>query len=1051
VARITGGAIVSELKTDHALALGRTEEGGGQLTQMAWLQIAALIGGLVLTALLGYWAIDRAESQQHIDFHHPGNDVPYLIGFALQFLPLPIGAVSVGLALTGTLCLLARLLTRTRRDALELARRMTADLRGREAESRQLALVARHTDNAVIITDAERRIEWVNEGFTRITGYELDEVKGQRPGELLQGGETDPATIELMRKRLNDGLGFRVEIQNYSKNRRRYWVDCEVHPVLDESGQVSNFIAIESDITARKSAAERLRRTEERLTLALEGSNRALWDWDLVSGKIYLNTRWARIIGGTPGPTTTTLPELAKLTYPEDLPIVDQALKRALKSGDLYKVEHRVRTASGEWKWIESHGKVVVSDANGRALRMTGTNADIDERKHREHELARQEAELQQAKEMAESANRAKGEFIANMSHEIRTPLNAIIGMTAVALDSQGLTPEQREYMEIVRSAADSLLEMVNGVLDFSKIEAGHLTLETVDFSVRSCVAETLKVIAAGAYEKGIEVISHVAENVPDRLRGDPTRCRQVLLNLLGNAVKFTDRGEIEVSLDVISADESTAWLHCSVRDTGIGIPEDKQSLIFQPFAQVDASTTRQYGGTGLGLPICARIVEAMGGRITVESEPGVGTTFHFSMRVQIAPAEHEPMIFLELKGRSALIVDDNASNCRTVSSILEAAGMRVTTLVDGSRVTVLLREHVDLGAPFDLVLLDTRMPGLDGFEIARTLLADRTIATPAIVLLTVPGQRGDAARCKEIGVSGYLTKPVSAYELVKAAAAALGAAQSARGPLITRHSLRENLQSLDILLVEDNVINQKLAVKLLGKRGHTVAIANNGREALEALHCKRYDLVLMDLQMPVMGGLEACTRIRGGEAGAAHVPIIAMTAHTLPRDREQCEEAGMDGFVTKPVRVELLMAEIERVINAGSPPPEPPAPEPLTASTERLHDAAGTLERLGGDAELLAEVTEIYIASVPTHLAALASALERAHAEGVYREAHALKGATATFEAPSVYTAIAELEACGKRGDLQAANTTFVSVKALVGALVSELSPSQGAEVAQL
>ncbi|HZN24304.1 MAG TPA: response regulator [Burkholderiales bacterium] len=1042
---------MSDLRIDQGQALAELEKEGRQPSDIGGLQIAALVGGLILTAMLGYWAVDRVEFQQSVDFRHPGDDVPYIVGFALQFLPLPVGAISVGLVLTGLLSILARLLTRTRREAVDLARRITSDLHQREAESRKLALVARYTDNAVIITDAERRIEWVNEAFTRITGYELADVKGKQPGNLLQGPETDSATVELMRKRLNDGLGFRVEIQNYSKSRRRYWVDCEVHPVLDDAGRAANFIAIESDITARKSAAERLRRTEERLTLALEGSGLALWDWDILGGKIYLNTRWARMIGGSPGPTTTTLSELGNVTYPEDLPKVQQALKGALKSNDTYRVEHRVRTATGQWKWIESHGKVVARDADGRALRMTGTNSDIDERKHREDELARQEAELQEAKELAESANRAKSEFIANMSHEIRTPLNAIIGMTAVALDSTGLTAEQREYMEIVRSAADSLLEMVNGVLDFSKIEAGHLTFEAVDFSMRSCVAETLKVVATGAYEKGIELISRIADNVPDRLRGDPTRCRKVLLNLLGNALKFTDRGEIEVSIDLISSDETTAWLHCTVRDTGIGIAADKQALIFQPFAQADASTTRPYGGTGLGLPICARIVEAMGGRITVESKLGEGTTFHFSMPVQITPEEHEPIVFLELKGRSALVVDDNASNCRVVAAILESAGMRVETLVDGAQVGAVVRERAAKGTPIDLVLLDTRLPGLDGFEITRMLLGDESVATPAIVLLTVPGQRGDAARCKELKVNGYLTKPVSTYELVKAAAAALGSAQSVSAPLITRHSLRENVKSLDILLVEDNVINQKLAVKLLEKRGHTIEIANNGREALDALEARPYDLVLMDLQMPVMGGLEACTLIRAGEARNRHVPIIAMTAHTLPRDRELCLAAGMDGFVTKPVRVEQLMAEIERVIRAESPPPEPPPVEAAAVSCERLHDSAGTLERLGGDADLLAEVTQIYVTSAAGHLDSIAAALDRAEAAGVYQQAHALKGATATFEAPKVYAALAELEASGKRGDLEAASTVFASVKALVAALVAELSPvpTEGAEVA--
>jgi CheY-like chemotaxis protein/HPt (histidine-containing phosphotransfer) domain-containing protein len=434
-----------------------------------------------------------------------------------------------------------------------------------------------------------------------------------------------------------------------------------------------------------------------------------------------------------------------------------------------------------------------------------------------------------------------------------------------------------------------------------------------------------------------------------------------------------------------------------------------------------------------------------------VESLPGSGATFHFSMRVQIAPSGHEALAFSELKGRSALAVDDNMANCRVLASILRSAGMVVETLCDGADVAGAIRARRASGSPFDLVVLDTRLPGIDGFEIARSILADSSVAPPVLLLLTVPGQRGDAARCKEIGVSGYLAKPVSSYELIKAAAAALGIAQHDSVPLITRHSLRENVRSLDLLLVEDNVINQKLAVKLLEKRGHTVHIANNGKEAVEALQRKRYDLVLMDLQMPVMGGIEACTVIRRGEASDQHIPIIAMTAHTLSRDREQCKEAGMDGFVSKPVRVEQLMAEIERVLHTESPPPDVPAAQPAIAAGERLYDRAATLDRLGGDADLLAEVAQIYITSAPTHLEILAAALDRAEPEALHREAHALKGATATFEAPVVYTAIAELEAFGKRGDLQAASTAFATVKSLVNALMTELGsePGEGADVA--
>jgi CheY-like chemotaxis protein/HPt (histidine-containing phosphotransfer) domain-containing protein len=343
-------------------------------------------------------------------------------------------------------------------------------------------------------------------------------------------------------------------------------------------------------------------------------------------------------------------------------------------------------------------------------------------------------------------------------------------------------------------------------------------------------------------------------------------------------------------------------------------------------------------------------------------------------------------------------------------------------------------------------------MPGIDGFEIARALLADASISAPVILLLTVPGHRGDAARCREIGVNGYITKPVSTYELVKAAAAALGTAKSANPPLITRHALRENVGTLEVLLVEDNLINQKLAVKLLEKRGHTVHIANNGLEAVEALRGRRYDVVLMDLQMPVMGGIEACTLIRNGEAGDPQVPIIAMTAHTLPRDKEMCRAAGMNGFVSKPVRVEQLMAEIERAVQTGSPPPVPPVLEQKTMdSSESIYDRVATLDRLGGDGDLLAEVVQIYVGSAPRHLEVIASALERGEAEGVYREAHALKGATATFEAPKVYGAVAELEACGKRGDLKAATLVFASVKALVAKLASAIAAekNQGAGLA--
>ncbi len=801
---------------------------------------------------------------------------------------------------------------------------------------------------------------------------------------------------------------------------------------------------------ARRSAldlAERmtldLRRTEQRLTMALDGAGLALWDWDIPSGTVFLNERWAEIIGGPPGSTTTTIAELGKITHPEDLEAVDLALRLALKGSDTYTTEHRICRSDGAWTWIESHGKVVARDAKGRALRMSGINADIAERKEREHAMARQEAELQHAKEAAESANRAKSEFLANVSHEIRTPMNAIIGMTGLALET-GLTDEQHGYLDTVRTAADSLLAIIDEVLDFSKIEAGRMTMETIDFSLRNCLSETMKMMAPRVQQKGLELISHVAHDVPDRLRGDPTRCRQVLVNLLGNAIKFTQYGEIEVSVDLISDDSHTAWLHFAVRDTGVGISADKQSMIFDAFAQADASTTREYGGTGLGLTICSRIVDMLGGRIAVESEPGKGSTFHFSMRAEIAEVPSQPLVYSGLADSRAIVVDDNESSRRVLGGILESAGVRVDVVSGGEAALEKLRAQAAADNPYRLMLVDAHMPGLDGFEVVRVLQSDAGITMPAIVLLISDGQRGDAARCKELGIAGYITKPASSYELIQAAAAALGATREPSAPLVTRHSLRENRRPLNLLLAEDNLVNQKLAVKLLAGRGHSVQVANNGREALEAARRERYDAILMDLQMPVMGGIEACRAIRERESGADHVPIVALTAHALDRDRELCLASGMDGFVSKPVRIDHLMSELERVIYSTAAMPVSPAPAPVPvrpANEGDILDCNGTLSRLSGDRDLFAEIAEIYAVSAPRQLGSIDTALAKGDIARVCSEAHALKGATATFEAPAVLCAVAALEAHAIEGDVAGAVRAFAQVNMLVPALVEKLN----------
>ncbi len=666
--------------------------------------------------------------------------------------------------------------------------------------------------------------------------------------------------------------------------------------------------ALEQEQEDSRKTQAALKESEERFRLISETIHFGVFEMDENGSLLYTNTSFQEIFGLTL--VESLVVDWRDYLHPDDKQRVVGQLDQALKELESYSTECRIVAADKTIRWIHLHTSPVFSDTGAR---YTGTIEDITKRKEFEEDLKK-------AKEEAEAANRAKSQFLANMSHEIRTPMNGVIGFTELLLETE-LDELQRDYTETIKRSGEALLSLINDILDFSKIESGELEFESIEFDPELLVYDVCELVRPRIGDKPVELLCHVGDEVPTVVKGDPLRFRQVITNLLGNAPKFTEAGEIELSLEVEKEDENRVKLHATIRDTGTGIPSDKLESIFEPFQQADGSTTRKYGGTGLGLSICRQLAKMMGGYAWAESTVGKGSVFHFTAWLEKVP-DKPPRRFVqaELSGRKVLVVDDNRTSGRILHHMLRAAELEVTVLDSGEEAVKAIEQALTQDKPYDLCLIDLAMPDMDGFTLARRIRAMEEQKGIVLIALATSMQR-DARKSKEAGFDGFLSKPVRRNKLLQMIKRLLGEPggedqDGKERPIHTEYSVREQLKrSVRILLAEDNPVNQKLAKIMLTKAGYQVEVATNGVEVLEMMRQRPgdFDLIFMDVQMPEMDGMEATRKLRA--EGFTQIPIVAMTAHAMKGDREKCIEVGMNDYVTKPIKREVVFEMVKNYV----------------------------------------------------------------------------------------------------------------------------------------
>jgi two-component system sensor histidine kinase/response regulator len=826
--------------------------------------------------------------------------------------------------------------------------------------------------------------------------------------------------IEEYRRAMYQHMPFFVECRVKRADGSVRWLATHAAFQYDERGRAKRFTGAAMDITRSQEAEDALRLAEARLARSIRGTSDGPWEYEIANQNYWLAPHWREMLGYTEEELPGTRDSLKALVHPDDLPAQQAAFERCLAGAGQYDAEFRVRMKSGAYRWFRSRG-ICERDTDGNPIRVSGALQDVTERRQYQGDLI-------EAKEAAAASDRAKGEFLANMSHEIRTPMNGVIGMTELLLDT-GLDPAQRDYTETIRDSATALLTVINDILDFSKIEAGKLDLEHIEMDLRDTVEDVARLLAIQAHGKGLEITAYIDPAVPDLVRGDPARLRQILVNLGSNAVKFTSRGEVGIDVRIVESAADGVLMRCEVRDTGAGIPQDRVASLFRPFSQVDASTTRRFGGTGLGLSIVKRLAELMGGQTGVDSREGAGSTFWFTARFGLAERKHidKHQQYEALQGLRVLVVDDNATNRRVLTGQLAVCGVEATCVSTAQDALQALVDATVSDKPFEVALLDFHMPECDGEQLGRLIKTYDHLTHTRLVLLTSSGHRGDAQRFADLGFAGYLLKPITRRDLT--ACLSLVMSNSAESwkqraqPLVTRHQVRAVRIEGDrrILLAEDNPVNQKVARMVLEKLGYEVAVVGNGREAISAWKHGGFDLILMDCQMPELDGYAATREIRTLEGAELHIPIVALTAHAMKGDDEKCRDAGMDDYLTKPLDRAQLVACLERHLGKveGAVALVSAAPAAVDGNPEHAPvDWSAFLLATDNDDVLARELVDLFIASGDETLRAIIDALGKRDYAAVGEYAHSLKGASANLRAKPTADMAARLEAAARAGD---------------------------------